>query len=747
MLSNIIEICVAIDIAILGIAYPLIVNKISNIGDKYNSEYLSVIFDSEIPQKQINIPVLNKNVSVFQLVLYLTLFSFLFLIVKLHPLFGWDNVIINNSAEIIVFFLSIILTIYFLIWLNKVALYSGKSTAILIHLSQKYYQKENDEQKKQYLLKAINEMAFYAIEKQDEHLQKTLLKFYDNIFANIRRNYDKNEALIYPINLYFLVNRLNEQVAQIDNKKLKKIENRAVSGYWLLGEPLEYIKISDETYKWLWENIYAIIDKPQLIKIFWGNSVQYFDLGLQTILPEFETSEQIINEKEINNREDERKKFLEFHYALGGLILYKGHNKLLKYIFEYSQIEPPEYVLLPKSVDEIIRWMIYFSNDYENLGMSVYFKYYFPDLDNLGNAEKVRDWICSYLTLLLIRFYSLQNYPNYQDGLELPVLPEEMHELNEWLDVIACFERQFDNIRGNNELIKILELEAIMNNNEKFQHFFSELKEKINGKIEEKKINNSISETKVQKFYEKTAEIISRAFQEYEKIFNKELIKNIDLTTSINGASILASKSAFTDEEEMLYFDSFFAKSVVNSKIKQYIPNSFLVAKTKSYVFNERNINDALGKIITSKDDIVLIGFERDFYIQKLLDKSTYESIFIPYTGRSFQNTLFVLKKIDLPSIEYKDVTVSTIEEFKLTKVNNDYKIYASVIDLGKDEYHKRKWESNVKNENLNLKVQLTIAFLSHLYWKKEREIIQINIATKYTETGIQNKIDDIEPL
>ncbi|HMK07242.1 MAG TPA: hypothetical protein VK476_06910 [Flavobacterium sp.] len=36
-LSNIVEICVGIDIAILGIAYPIIIDKISGIGEKYRS--------------------------------------------------------------------------------------------------------------------------------------------------------------------------------------------------------------------------------------------------------------------------------------------------------------------------------------------------------------------------------------------------------------------------------------------------------------------------------------------------------------------------------------------------------------------------------------------------------------------------------------------------------------------------------------------------------------------------------------
>jgi len=45
------------------------------------------------------------------------------------------------------------------------------------------------------------------------------------------------------------------------------------------------------------------------------------------------------------------------------------------------------------------------------------------------------------------------------------------------------------------------------------------------------------------------------------------------------------------------------------------------------------------------------------------------------------------------------------------------------------------------------LKVQLTIAFLSIIYWKKEIEIIQINVASEFREQGIQNDINDVEPL
>lgn len=119
-LENIAEICIAIDTAILGIAYPIIIDKISNIGDKYSSDYLSNVFNTEFPQNEIKLG--SKKVSTFQFMLYLNILILVFLVFRMEPLFGWDNWIINNSADILVLLSTSCLTTIFFIWLNKVLL-------------------------------------------------------------------------------------------------------------------------------------------------------------------------------------------------------------------------------------------------------------------------------------------------------------------------------------------------------------------------------------------------------------------------------------------------------------------------------------------------------------------------------------------------------------------------------------------------------------------------------------------------
>lgn len=191
--ENIIEICVAIDIAILGIAYPIIIDKISNVGDKYSSHYLSEIFKYEFPnQIIIHIRKLGIEWSIFKTTLILTISSFIFLIFKFKPLFGWDNYWINNSAKLFVLLLSAILTIFFFSWIDKVALFNGKQTKMLKHVIRKYRKAKNDTTRG-YYMKAINELSTYAIRNQDEHIQQTLLEFYQEVFQDLRNNH-VNEA-------------------------------------------------------------------------------------------------------------------------------------------------------------------------------------------------------------------------------------------------------------------------------------------------------------------------------------------------------------------------------------------------------------------------------------------------------------------------------------------------------------------------------------------------------------------------
>ena len=539
--------------------------------------------------------------------------------------------------------------------------------------------------------------------------------------------------------------------------KLRAIEHRAVSGLWLLGEDFEDITISDETYSWLWRNIYTICDNPRLVKMFWANSSQYFDYRLQSVFPEYDYGQEklvITNQEQVEKRETERKRFLEFHYALGGLLLYRKQYKTLTYLFEYSQSQPPKYVLLPETTTEIFHWFENFRNEFKHR-TPIDFRYYFPELDNLGNRRQANYWICSYITILFLRQYSLHQYYIYQNFTSQPNLPDDVLELNSWLDSVSFFERTLNNVLSNKELTADLEFENLVESNRvNFITFIDDLKNGIKNKIGEQKLNAKLSDEKIENFYSQSNEIISKAFAQYEQIFieKSDGHSKSDLKLSVNGERTLMSKSAFTDKDiPHLNYDTVFAGSIATNKVKRYIPNAFLIARTKRYLLNKDNLLFALSKIIGNNNDIVIIGVQIGYQTKEILDCSEFKKsiIYIPSTEYHLQDTLFVLPKNDLPAIEYKDLEKDEKAELQLKCLNEDLKLYASVIDINTEDNKtlKDKWNLNNELDNEDLKVQLTIAFLSIIYWKNEREIIQINVASEFREQGIQNDINDVEPL
>lgn len=106
----IIEICVAIDIAIIGLAYPITLDKIANIGGKYKSNYLSRVFEREFPQLPIGPKFWfrSRPITFFEWMLFITLFSFLFLIFNFEP---WLPIFVDSNKVVVFSFTAILLVI------------------------------------------------------------------------------------------------------------------------------------------------------------------------------------------------------------------------------------------------------------------------------------------------------------------------------------------------------------------------------------------------------------------------------------------------------------------------------------------------------------------------------------------------------------------------------------------------------------------------------------------------------------
>jgi hypothetical protein len=747
--NYIIEICVAIDIAIIGLAYPITLDKISNIGGKYKSNYLSRVFEKEFPQLPVG-PRLwfrSRSITFFELLLFSTLFSFLFLIFEFEP---WLP-IFEDSNKVVVFSLTAILLISLIIWVDKVALYIGKPTRLLARLITKYKEESKDSVYKTYLLKTINEFTSFAVENEDEHLLETLSMFYTQEFLDMRNRHNSEEAIEYPVDFYQINRNIIKKQLRKDREEFDAVTLNSVSNWWLLGQDYKQIPISPTTYAWMWGNITLISDSPKLIARHWGTAHQYYHMQLESIQGDYNVETQgYDNQVKIDFRKSEQLEFFEFHVALGGLLLYKNNLSGLQRILNYTTSQPVHYYLLPNSMYEVFYWFCYFKDGYIQDRTPIDFKYRFPEVDNLGISRQITFWICKYVAVLFVRQYFVQiNYTN-RGSREQPKMPDTVIELLKWKDSMEYFEFCLGKILDQQDLLTTLSYEITDELQATFPVFLAELKQHIDDAIIERRVSAELSPDKISNFKTNSTAIIAKAFDAYLPIINETDFTTTEaekLRIGLQGSNRLMPKQAFTEGDiPHMNYDTIYGELLVSEVVNRYIPNSFLTARTRRYLIEREEIPNALKQLKYDKSTHVIIGV--NFVSHSVLANNDYLEDVINLPSRFFRDVLFVLPKKDLPVIKYNTLNPEDVDALQLELINEEKKLYASVIDLTCEENatHREQW-NNERNENPLESVQLTLAFAAELIWKVNKDVVQFNMVSPFQEQGIKNEIGEITPF
>ena len=739
-INNIVEICVPLIIILLGTAYPIILNNISNIGEKYHSKYIIALFKQER----------FYNQSSFQWILYLSLFLLIPLIFKFEPLFGWDNCFINNSANILVSLVTALLLFIFFKWIKKISIYNSNIDNLLDYIIKRY---ENSNGKtKEYAFMSINDIAIYAVNTKDIDLQSKLLKFYFNYVIKYRKEYNNTDKeLNYDKEFYGLIRRIIDECVENNYKDLLPLRYSAINGELLIPYDTQSIKISEDTYNNLWYNITLVRNNTDYISKFWAHSNQYFWTGLKEIVLNFDKS----NEKEFKEREQERKRFLEFHYAIGGLLLYSKNYEALKYIFSYSQQSPPDYKLLPYKMRDIFDWIEFFRNENKQIPKFIigFSRYQFPNLDSVGTNKQVVFWICRYLCVLFIRQYKLSKSLYYSNITNQPYLNDlSLMELYNWKESITYFKFCLNKVLEDKEALEQLELwNTYELKYSEIDKFIIELEQSIDEHISDKKKRAELSQEKIEQFYASSKEILENCLEEYLSINNPEDF-DTDFKVTFLGQRTLSNKSFFVDDDiPCMGFDSSLANLISRYSIPRDIYNSFLIAKTNRYLLNNNNLLEGMDRIIQDKEDIVIIVFSRRYETTQKIENSKYKENIICLPAIDFRNTIFILEKSNLPKIEKSDISEEVKQELKVKKISDKWNIYGTVIDINlpENEAIKEKWidDINYYQKENKLQILLGLLFVGHIKFKSDRKIIQININNEFEELGTENKLSDLEPL
>ncbi|NMC58529.1 MAG: hypothetical protein GYA51_03955, partial [Candidatus Methanofastidiosa archaeon] len=224
----------------------------------------------------------------------------------------------------------------------------------------------------------------------------------------------------------------------------------------------------------------------------------------------------------------------------------------------------------------------------------------------------------------------------------------------------------------------------------------------------------------------------------------------------VNGQRMLQSKDAFSNNPEVhhINFDSFLA-SVISRSLVEGLSETFFYKRTKSYLLKPEDIFKAIERLEIDNEYVIInFGLSLDYFINQLkvdeLSSNKYKDINIySFNGSHLvRDSLFVLKKSDLPKISTKPIDADLIAKYDLKKISDKINLYSSVIDLNntsEEIFNENKQDKT--DEELRKSVLLNIVISTEFKWKKEIEVIQLNQHSVYFQKGIANKLDDVKPI
>jgi len=752
-IMNNITICVSFIAVILGISFPILFGVVSRLDDKYSSLAIIELFRREREYKFFIGSLISSLVSI------------LLWMLKLHPLIKINilNYFIGISSELLLILSTVILIISFFTFVNKVLIYYTP-TVFSLYLIQKHnnindIKNKQKENKFKYFV-AISDILYCSISNKNEKIVVTIYKFMDESFKIFRDKYSKTEV-VYPNTYYEVVSKTIEELAPQKNKRLTFLEYGTAGSVWLLGE-FANSKISEITYGWIWSNLQLALkyDRDDYVIYHWEQAHNYLSYSLKYLTPNYlHNTTEITNQEEINERKACRDRFLEFHDTLGGLLLYKGRYHCIKRAFTYTQSIPPQYELLPDTMNEIFRLYFYFRDPYEMEHSQLSNRYYFPELEGLNSNGIIKKWICQYVALLFIRQYSIFPHSIRMRPLDPPIIPVTQREKRVWINNLDYFKYLVDEVQKNKELLSTIGLDFVTdewcknNNHPNPIDFIEKVKKDVIASFEGTEIEQPISKTKVQSFKDTTAAILKPIFEEYEKIDNtKDLPSDLN-KRNVDGVSHIIDKSGFADDQGTgeLNFDSFLPEIFVN-KYRYLISEIFVLASSQKYLLNSQDIIPAIRRIGINVHDYVIVSF--GVHLDNLKTMNSDDSLktmeIINFNYRNYQlvgDSLFILKKDDLPKLIYREIELEVIKKYSLEEVIKEYNLYVTVVDLNESTDLRNSFKESWKEKDLRTSVFMAISLNLEVQWKKNIQCIQIKQASEFREGGIINSLNDIKPI
>ena len=226
---------------------------------------------------------------------------------------------------------------------------------------------------------------------------------------------------------------------------------------------------------------------------------------------------------------NERKRFPEFMYALGGMMLFEKRYKVLKGFFNHTTSQPPSYDLLPLSIVQIFIAFVEFIDPYRIHVDGQLERYYFYQYSGITGEGLVRYHTGQYFALLFLRQWSIVPFLVAIQPFKFPQPPAYQNGKQNWLVQICYFRRLVQEVYSNQELLQATGLGFLTDHwcheNDKPLPlpWIDEFEQSIKDAFEAAENQQAVSDEKAEAFYTASANILRSTLEEYADIFNRPI--------------------------------------------------------------------------------------------------------------------------------------------------------------------------------------------------------------------------------
>lgn len=371
--------------ALMGMAYPLILQAIQRIDEMYNSSKLAAYFQKQwFFQLFSGLLLLTIPVSIIApfLLYYYRDFSWL--------------MVLSAAHAIIVFALAIsafILIMYIMMTTNP--------RKFLKYLIDKLNGSHPP-------LTEIFQILKYASDREDDELFNDaagIIQVYLVAYRKDKRNENTSEV-------WRMLRELLKQHSKCDNHFFSN--RNLIATYFL--PVVEHIDLSEEEYIYIWQTVDAVVhtDNDSWVYNYWTYANQYYIFTLDHY------SE---NDEELKLQQE---RYKEQHFMIGALLTYNHKYALLKMLMYFSNTLPPTYDLVPSSFNIII---LQLKSLIEKKDMPIeltkrYLMIGAPQ--DVSSDGFILSYAYKYASLLLIRLFTVNNWNiTYSDPMGLPKMSSD----------------------------------------------------------------------------------------------------------------------------------------------------------------------------------------------------------------------------------------------------------------------------------------------------------------------------------